>query len=62
MTRAARFAIVRTIVAAKIANSRVVLLRAAREIADEACEKFTAGGGEPSLMGRFGGGAGDVHR
>lgn len=32
-------AIVRTIVAAKIANSRVVLLRAAREIVNEACEK-----------------------
>ena len=31
--------IVRTIVAAKIANSRVVLLRAAREIADEVREK-----------------------
>jgi CRISPR-associated protein Cas1 len=31
--------VVRTIVAAKIANSRVVLLRAAREIADEAREK-----------------------
>jgi CRISPR-associated protein Cas1 len=30
---------VRTIVAAKIANSRVVLLRAAREIVDEAREK-----------------------
>jgi CRISPR-associated protein Cas1 len=31
--------IVRTIVAAKIANSRVVLLRAAREIVDEVREK-----------------------
>ncbi len=31
--------VVRTIVAAKIANSRVILLRAAREIVDEVREK-----------------------
>lgn len=31
--------VVRNVVAAKIANSRVVLLRAAREVTEEACEK-----------------------
>ena len=53
-------AVVRIIVAAKIANSRVVVLRAAREIADENRERFAAGGGESPFLGGLGGGAGGV--
>ena len=58
MTRSSALPIVRTIVAAKIANSRVVLLRAAREIVDETRENGSARRGEPSLLGRLGSGYG----
>ena len=53
--------VVRIVVAAKIANSRVVLLRAAREIADETRENSLREAANRAILGRPGGGAGGVH-